>query len=167
MPTTRNIEWDWAALLRASEREARRVVRDPHIADEAAQEAVIRAWRRRDACRRPEDPLPWLRQIARREAVRAADRAGRQDRLRERLPAANASSPSPDDTTAERVDVRRALARLPESDRDVLLARYAMDLTQSDVAASLHIAEGTAKVRLHRARRRLQASLTSSDASGS
>jgi RNA polymerase sigma-70 factor (ECF subfamily) len=160
MEPSRSSTWDWAALLRASERETRRLLPDRHVADEAAQEAVLRAWRGRDACRQPEDPLPWVRQIARREAVRAGERDRRQERLRERLSPGNGTAPPADETTAARVDVQRALAELSDHDRDVLIARYAMDLTQSGVAESLRIAEGTAKVRLHRARRRLRVSLS-------
>ena len=50
------------------------------------------------------------------------------------------------------VDVRGALAALPEDDRRLLLARYWADMTQSEVANLLGMPDGTAKVRLHRLR---------------
>jgi RNA polymerase sigma-70 factor, ECF subfamily len=153
--------WDWDALLRASRREARRLLADRELADDAAQEAVLRAWRRRAACRQPDDPLPWVRQIARHEAVRAATRDRRDSLLAQRLPPPATCAPAlDDDGGAERLDVRRALAQLPAGDRVMLVARYAGDLTQPALAERLGIAEGTAKVRLHRARRRLAVALT-------
>src|ERR1700755_587565 len=62
--------WDWAELRRRSRAEALRVLGDPFTADEAAQEATIRAWRQRHKCRTPGTPGPWGAQIARNEALR-------------------------------------------------------------------------------------------------
>jgi RNA polymerase sigma-70 factor (ECF subfamily) len=58
--------------------------------------------------------------------------------------------------TALRVSVEQALGTLPDGDRRLLRLRYAEDLTQSEVARRLGVPEGTVKVRLHRARRRLR-----------
>src|SRR3982751_3363019 len=63
-------EWDWARLRRRSRDEAMRVLGDPCRADDAAQEAVTRAWRLRDRCRDPHRPERWVAQIARNEALR-------------------------------------------------------------------------------------------------
>ena len=41
--------------------QALRVVDARDAADEAAQEAIVRAWRHRDSCRQPEQPFGWLR----------------------------------------------------------------------------------------------------------
>ena len=43
----RRPDWDWAGLRKRSRAEALRVLGDPYTADEAAQEAVVRAWRQR------------------------------------------------------------------------------------------------------------------------
>jgi RNA polymerase sigma-70 factor (ECF subfamily) len=48
------------------------------------------------------------------------------------------------------------LDALADGDRSLLALRYAEDLTQSEVARRLGMPEGTVKVRLHRARRRLR-----------
>src|SRR5919107_6432057 len=66
--------WDWAYLRKRSRAEALRVLGDPYTADEAAQEAMTRAWRQRHHCRTPGTPEPWVAQIARNEALRV--RAG-------------------------------------------------------------------------------------------
>ena len=55
-----------------------------------------------------------------------------------------------------RLAVEQALARLDVGDQRVLRLRYGDDLTQADVARRLGVPEGTAKVRLHRARGRLR-----------
>src|SRR5215217_6462577 len=63
-------DWDWNRLRRRSRAEALRVLGDPYTADEAAQEAMTRAWRQRAKCRTPGTPEPWVAQIARNEALR-------------------------------------------------------------------------------------------------
>lgn len=52
-------------------------------------------------------------------------------------------------------EVEVALKWLSETDREILLLRYVEDLTQPVIADRLGIPEGTAKVRLSRARNRL------------
>jgi RNA polymerase sigma-70 factor, ECF subfamily len=131
-------------------------------AEEAAQEALVRAWLRRDSCRSPAAPLPWLLEITRNEARRLI---GRQARRRSHeLTAPARLDPDCEDRelagTALRVSVEQALGTLADADRRLLRLRYAEDLTQSEVARRLGVPEGTVKVRLHRARRRLRGLLT-------
>src|SRR3954447_295550 len=66
--------WDWAELRSFCFTQALAVVGNRESADEAAQEAIVRAWRHRDSCRQPERPFAWLRQIAHNGAVRVAGR---------------------------------------------------------------------------------------------
>jgi RNA polymerase sigma-70 factor (ECF subfamily) len=152
--TSKEIVWDWDGLRTRCYREAVRVL--PRAdAEEAVQEALVRAWLRRDACRSPEAPLPWLLEITRNEARRVLGRQARLGSLE--LPA-----PSEDDAlagAAARLTVERALGTLAERDRRVLHLRYAEDLTQVEVARRLGLPEGTVKVRLHRARGRLRRAL--------
>ena len=125
------------------------------------QEALARAWLRRDACRSPEAPLPWVLEITRNEARRALGRDAR--RSSHELVTALARAPDCEDRelagTALRVSVEQALGTLAAGDRRLLRLRYAEDLTQGEVARRLGVPEGTVKVRLHRARRRLRALL--------
>src|SRR5256714_2456768 len=62
--------WQWALARQRCLREARRILRNRDDAEEAVQEAMARAWRKRAACRTPSAPLPWLLQITRNEAMR-------------------------------------------------------------------------------------------------
>ena len=155
-------KWDWGRLHALATRETRRVLRDDQLAEDAAQEAVIRAWRMRAKCRTAWAPDAWVAQIARREALRSYRRLARQRRreawldIDERdadLPG-RGGVPDPVD-----LDVRKAVRLLPRADRELMTLRYAFELTQPEVAEALGVPEGTAKIRLHRARARLRALL--------
>jgi RNA polymerase sigma factor (sigma-70 family) len=53
-------------------------------------------------------------------------------------------------------EVWDALDRLPALQREAIVLRYHLELPEADVAARLGVATGTAKSRLHNARKRLQ-----------
>lgn len=137
--------------------QALRVVNCPVAADEAAQEAILRAWRHRDRCREPDRPYGWLRRIAHNEAVRLAGR-----RPNEVL----AAEPFPYDTRTytdgeleNRLLVNDAIASLSESDQELARLRYYEDLTCATLAEHFGLSEATVKVRLHRLRHRLRQGL--------
>jgi RNA polymerase sigma-70 factor (ECF subfamily) len=155
----RTTTWDWKHLQVRAFRETSRVLRGSADAEDAAQEALLRAWRSRGACRASGDPGAWVRCIAHREAIRLATRPERS----KEVPGAGTELERPEPSHADRihtaVDVSRALHRLSDGDREMLELRYGADLTQPAVARVLGLPEGTAKVRLHRLRRRLQTEL--------
>src|SRR5216117_2113559 len=64
--------WDWPNARARCLRLAQRLLRHPDDAEEAVQEAMIRAWRAREECRVPAARTAWLLQITRREAFRLA-----------------------------------------------------------------------------------------------
>jgi RNA polymerase sigma-70 factor, ECF subfamily len=138
------------------------MLRNREDAEEAVQEAMIRAWRAREDFRVPAARTAWLLQITRREAFRVAERRSRL-RERERLhPEEQEPPPTPSselDGVESRVSFDQALGLLQPHDRDLVRLRYAEDLTQEQVAARLDLPEGTVKVRLHRARERLRKAL--------
>jgi len=151
------LAWDWASLRQRCVREATRVL-PAADAEEAVQEALMRAWLRRDACRSPEAPLPWLLEITRNETRRLMGRRARRFSL-ELFESTPSDADGEDDElvgTATRVTLDRALRTLADRDQRLLLLRYGEDLTQVEVARRLGLPEGTVKVRLHRARRRLR-----------
>jgi RNA polymerase sigma-70 factor, ECF subfamily len=160
-PTTRDpFHWEWAPARQRCLREARRILGNRDDAEEAVQEAFVRAWRKRAACRTPSAPLPWLIQITRNEAMRLAARRSRRqaseipDAEPEAVPAP--SSESQLDRALTSVATEQALSTLCEDERNLLRLRYEEDLTQGQVAAALGVPEGTVKVRLHRVRARLR-----------
>ena len=154
-PRTRS---DWLDLRETCFGEALRVLRNREDADEAAQEALLRAWRHRGA-RRSEAWRPWVRTIARNEAFRVAQRRQRFA-LREvhvgAEPPEAASAPELDGVE-EALSLRSLLHPLREEERDLLRLRYEEDLTNPEIARRLGMPEGTVKVRLHRLRVRLKA----------
>ncbi len=115
---------------------------------------MLRAWRRRSTLRDPERRNQWLATIVRNEAFR------QHARVRPNPTAAIEGQEGVEDAqvlaTVERADLRAALDNLNEGDRELLEMRYREDLTQAEIAEKLGIPEGTAKVRLHRARDRLR-----------
>ena len=153
------MEWDWGAIRRHCYTEARRLGRSHAEAEDVAQEALLRAWRKRGSCREPDRPWPWVKEIARNEAYRLFSRRAMTHELpTDRLPEAPAQSP--EDAVLTRIDVQRALGELSPADRLMVRLRYEADLTHPSVAVALGLSVANVKVRLHRLRPKLQHSLS-------
>jgi RNA polymerase sigma-70 factor, ECF subfamily len=153
-PAPSDPAWDWAGLRRSAGLEARRLLGDPDAAEDAAQEAMIRAWRQRSSCRSPDAPEGWLRQIARNEALRHHGRA--LARECDSLPAEEAASDAPDDPVVDRLYLDQTLRGLRSQDRMLVTLRYKLDLSDVAIAEHLGIAQSTVRVRLHRLKKRLR-----------
>ena len=149
--------WDWEELRGLCFAQAMRVVGSPDAADEAAQEAMLRAWRHRDRCRRPDHPHGWLRRIAHNEAVREVGRRPKEVLAAEPFPYDTRSGT--DDEVENRLVVSDAIAKLSDSDQELVRLRYYEDLTCAMLAERFGLSEATVKVRLHRLRRRLRQGL--------
>jgi len=156
-------EWDWSALSASCLHEARRLLASEQDAEEAAQDALLRAWRRRADQKKPGSERWWVRQIARNEALRHRARETRNRDLCARASAqlavsyAAARAPS---VVAEILALRDAIAELAPGDALLLRLRYEGDLTQPRLARLAGMPEGTVKIRLHRIRGRLRERLT-------
>jgi RNA polymerase sigma-70 factor (ECF subfamily) len=146
--------WQWDEAHRFCMRLAYRYASNPSEAEDIAQDALLRAWRRRstlrDAARRKE----WLATIVRNEAFRQHSRV-RPDPV-ETVEGAEGVEDEQVVATVERADLHAALKHLDERDRQLVQLRYAEDLTQEAIAKRLGIPEGTVKVRLHRVRDKLR-----------
>jgi RNA polymerase sigma-70 factor (ECF subfamily) len=125
------------------------------------------AWRRRgDMPAEREDIRPWLFGIARWCLANTARSTFRAGRLGQRLAASFDLAAVPDpsslhDSTVESRLVREALAELSAEDRELVTLIAWEGLTPTQAAAALGVPPGTARVRLHRARTRLRAALSS------
>jgi RNA polymerase sigma-70 factor (ECF subfamily) len=133
---------------------AYRYASNPSEAEDIAQDALLRAWRRRSTLRDSERRNQWLATIVRNEAFR------QHARVRPDPTSSIEFSEGAEDervlAAVELADLHAALDLLGERDRRLLEMKYEEDLTQGMIARRLGIPEGTVKVRLHRARNRLR-----------
>ena len=135
---------------------AYKVLGDRSLAEEAAQETFVRAWRGAASYDPSRELGPWMATIARRTAIDVYRRAARRvhGSLDESDPGLVELPPS-----VERAydvwEVRRALAQLPPEEATLVRLQHLEGLTQSEVAQRMGIALGTVKSRTFRAHRRL------------
>jgi RNA polymerase sigma-70 factor (ECF subfamily) len=138
-----------------------RMLREPELAADLAQDAFIKAYKNYDTLEKPENARAWLYQIAHRVAL---------DEIRRRkiirffpwTGESHGSAPS-----AERLvmdanlsgDMQRALARIPERQRAALLLAELHDLTGLELAAALDVSHVAARALLTRARESLRQAL--------
>lgn len=122
-------------------------------AEDVAAETFTVAWRRLEEV--PRDARPWLFGVARR--VLSDQR--RSQRRRASLQARLAAQPAPNPSSARSIGVLPALARLREQDRELLLLIAWEGLEPAEAARALGLSRIAARVRLHRARKRLAAEL--------
>ena len=132
-------------------------------AEDAAQEAFVRAWQALPRFRARAPFRPWLLTIVANEARNRRRSAGRRAGLLLRAaaePSSGDAAPSPEAALlaqAERHELLAALSALPERDRNVIACRYLLDLSEDETAAALGCRRGTVKSRLSRALDRLRA----------
>jgi RNA polymerase sigma-70 factor, ECF subfamily len=147
----------WAEAQRRSLKLARLYVRDQNEAEDIAQEALLRAWRRRGSLRERERFFQWLGTIVRNEVARD------QSRRRPEPALASGGDEVVEDHAShadQRADLERGLRQLTEEDQLIVHLRYQADLTYAGIARRLGMPEGTVKVRLHRARAKLHRALS-------
>ncbi len=151
--------WDWPLIRTRCKAEALRVVRGHHDAEEVVQEALARAWRSRGSCRTPDAPMPWCLQITRNEALRLLGRRraiASTDTLEPENELEDPRAHREVDRAMLRVDLDRALQTLTPHERLLIVLRYEYDCSHPEIAARLRVPEATARVHLHRARKRLK-----------
>jgi RNA polymerase sigma-70 factor (ECF subfamily) len=143
---------------------ARRMVRDAAEAEDVVQDIYLRIQRhlgRYD----PSRPFwPWLKRLAVNHVLnhlRSRRKAWSLDARREStgeepIDRRSASPPAEAAAAERRAAVRDAVAELPEDYRAVVTLRYLGGRSVREVADLLDIPEGTAKIRLYRARAKLE-----------
>jgi RNA polymerase sigma-70 factor, ECF subfamily len=121
---------------------------DASAAEDAAQEAVLRAWRAYPTLRDQSQFGPWLQRIV---ANVCRDQRRRQ-RLVRFVPLDGASEEpqagDPFRAALDRVAIGRAIAQLSGEHREVVVMRYMLDLTNEAISERLGIPVGTVKSRL-------------------
>jgi RNA polymerase sigma-70 factor, ECF subfamily len=131
-------------------------MRSPDEVEDVVQEAMMRAWKGRGSCNQPHAPIPWCLQITRNEAFRRMTRTPASTALDATPELTDSYAADAIERVAAQIDIGRALDKLSSDERKLIALRYSHDYSQPEVARRLAIPEGTAKVRLHRARKRLE-----------
>jgi RNA polymerase sigma factor (sigma-70 family) len=124
------------------------VAGDLPTAEDFVQEALARAWHRSD---QGIDSLPnWVTAVALNLSRSRWRRLAAERRARARF---EQGDTAPHDEGIEaRLDVQRALARLPRRQREVAVLRYLLGMSTREVASVLNVGEGTVKNSLSKAR---------------
>ena len=130
--------------------------RDQSEAEDITSETFVRAWARRDRLR-TETLRAYLLAIARNAYLGNTRRTNNHQPIREEMPD---DAPDPQRQASARMelnDVTGAINTLPETDRLALVLRTEHGLSYAEIARVLEISDGAARVKIHRARRRLLA----------
>ena len=128
-----------------------RMCRDPHLAEEMVQESYIRAWQKLATFRGESQFTSWLHRLAVNVVLSHFRSSGRRlDRLAEGeldgVESVAARAPG------LAVDLDRAIARLPDGARTVLVLHDVEGYTHEEIARLMDVAVGTSKAQLNRAR---------------
>lgn len=129
--------------------------RNPSVAEEVVQEALLRAWKSLDALRDDEAAKPWLLTIVRRENARFFERKRLEtvdiDDLTPEQSAMVAESENEDVR-----DIREAIYRLNDDYREPLVLQVLLGHSTKEIADLMGLKQGAVLTRLHRARLKLR-----------
>ena len=128
---------------------ARLILRDPELARDAVQEALITAWRRMRGLRDPDAFDAWLYRLLVNASLDLARRRRRRVFEVELQPTDEPAVPDTTGAFADRTLLDEALAGLPPGHRAVVVLHYYVGMPLPEVAQSVGIPLGTAKSRLH------------------
>ena len=133
----------------------------PDDVQDVVAETFLHAWRRWDAVPRP--PIAWLIGTARKVIANSRRARRRRVALQDRLVLLQSAARPSDDAgvlATDRMAALRALAALPEQQREALLLVAWDGLAPDEAAEALGIRPGTFRVRAHRARAALELDTT-------
>jgi RNA polymerase sigma-70 factor (ECF subfamily) len=140
-------------------RVARLILRDPELARDAVQEALISAWRDLPGLRDPDRFDAWVHRLAVRACLRLASRERRRA-VEVALPVEDLGQPDDlERDVATRDALDGALRRLDPERRALVVLHVYVGMVLPEAAAALGIPLGTAKSRLHRSLREMRITL--------
>jgi RNA polymerase sigma-70 factor (ECF subfamily) len=142
-------------LLKPAYKLAYMMLRDREAAEDAVQDAALKSWHKLSGLRPGSDPRPWFLGFVanecrnmRRSRWRSVLRLGTRDDI---------VAPSP--TWVSDPDLQRALARLPDQDRLVVLLHFYLDMPLDEIAIVIGSRTAATRSRLYRAVKRLKRQL--------
>lgn len=136
---------------------ARRILRDPILAEDALQETLLTIWRKLPHLRDAERFEGWAFRILVRACYADAPRHRRWASTVRVFPTDTASQDDDIQRVSDRDELEQAFRRLPIDQRAVFVLHHHVGLPLVAVAETLGIPEGTARSRLHYATRALRA----------
>ena len=140
-------------------RVAYRISRDPEIARDATQQALLEAWRDLASLRDPDRWEAWTYRLLVRACYRESRRERRLGGNVRLLSIDRLTVPDAALSVADRDELDRAFRHLSPEQRAVVVLHHYVGLPLTEVAETLGIPAGTARSRLHSATRRLRAAL--------
>lgn len=137
------------------------LVGDRGLAEEVVQEAFVAVYRNWDGVRDKASLAPYVRAAVVNQCRSAQRGLVRARRLRDRLGAFRDTMAPVDSgaATDEALRIAQLVRRLPQRQREVVVCRYYLDLTEAQTAAMLELEIGTVKRHAHRAIKRLHEEL--------
>ncbi|MDP1597794.1 sigma-70 family RNA polymerase sigma factor [Phenylobacterium sp.] len=138
---------------------ARSLCRDAVAADDLAQDALLKAWNNRSSYQAGTNMKAWTFMILRNQFYSDKRRSWRSTQLDPEVAERTLVAVSNPIASLELDEVRRALAKLPEDQREALILIGAGGLSYEEVSEICGCAIGTIKSRVSRARDRLAALL--------
>ena len=139
------VEELYAAHYRPLVRLSSLLVRDVSTAEEVVQDAFVAMHGRWRSLREPDKAVAYLRQAVVNRSRSVLRHRGVQARHAHALVPDRSASDDPAYAVARRTAVLDALAELSARQREVLVLRYYLDLSEADVAATLGISRGAVK----------------------
>jgi RNA polymerase sigma-70 factor (ECF subfamily) len=128
---------------------AHRILRDPGLAEDALQNALVLAWRRLPRLREPERFEAWIHRILVHACYDESQRARSWAAQVRVLPMGGPSTPDGSAALADRDELERAFRRLSVEQRAVFVLHHYLGLPLVEVAELLEIPAGTARSRMH------------------
>jgi RNA polymerase sigma-70 factor (ECF subfamily) len=144
---------------------ARLILRDTDAAEDATQEALVKAWRELPRLRDPDRFEAWLRRLLVNACYDETRRHRRRAEVRS-IPAFERVGDDPAPSFLDRDRVDRGLRRIPVEQRVVLVMHHHLGLTHVEIAEALGVPLGTVKSRLRYAVEAVRGAIEADDRAG-
>ncbi|WP_197493288.1 RNA polymerase sigma factor [Woeseia oceani] len=132
-----------------------RLCREPSLADDLAQDALMHAFEKLDGFRGDGSFAGWLMRIAWTtflQSRRRADRYRQVVELAAQEPAATSTSPAQDEVS----DLDRLLAVLTTDERAIMILAYSCGMSHSEISKAVDLPVGTVKSVIHRSKQKIR-----------